>query len=275
MGMFDPGEAFGSPVASKSSTLPSYLDTVVKSLTSRADTESQKPFQAYTGDRVAPLSDDTNTADSYINNLLGKGPTRLIDNIPGQSGGPAGSIQDYMNPYIQSILGPLMAKMQEDQGVQQKSLDAGATMAGAFGDAQHGVATGMLQRNSQNDRADMVNKVLSNAFDTAMGERGQDIDRTHSQTMDFLSKLLGIGQEKDSKAQAGADFNFDEFMRQLGSDKANMSWLSQLLSGTPHDTTDKNSASGGEGTSLLGGIISAIPALPDIMSALPGFIAAI
>jgi hypothetical protein len=251
---------FSAPKTTTTQTtkLPKYLNDITTRLATRGETTSLKPFEAFSGDRIAGLSDDTMAGGDFIRKLMGQGNTRVIDNIPGATGGAEGSVQDYMNPYLQQILEPMLRQMGEKEGMDRNRLNAEATMAGAFGDSSHGIEASTLRLDSGRERSDMINRVLAQAFDSAMGLREADINRGNQTNQTNLQNLLGFGNMQDVKAQQGADFDFEEFMRQLGGDKESMTWLAQLLSGAPHEstTTGTSKSKGGEGTALIGGLAS-------------------
>jgi hypothetical protein len=260
MGFFD--NLFRSPKqeSTSSTQYPDWVNKAVQDIFSNASSTANKGFQPFGGQRVAPLSADTMKAGSLINGMK---PLRLIDNIPGASGRAAGSIQDYMNPFMDGVMNPVLTRMREDEDVRRNQLDAEAVGAGAFGDARHGIEGASLSRDASGARSDMVNKIMAQAFESAMGLRNNDLNRMHGQNMDKINALFKFGGLKDDKAQARADFDFSEFMRKIGGNQQNLTWLTKLLGALPKETTTtgESGQSGGGAASLLGGLGSIIGAI--------------
>ena len=98
---------------------------------------------------------------------------RLVDNI----GGPGGGIQDYMNPYLQTVMRDGLDEMQRQYAINRQQGAAGANMAGAFGDARHGVWESEAERNFNTQANQFINQVLGQGYESAQALRGQDINR--------------------------------------------------------------------------------------------------
>lgn len=177
------------------STLPSYLENAAQANVGNAMNYASKPFEAYTGQKVAPLTSNQTDAFGLIKSIAGTSNPYLsdIEHLYNSfSGAPAGSvtpasmlgggktvgnttIQDYMNPYIAAALQPQLEDLSRTGIGQRQGLDRSATMDGAFGDARSGVALGQQLRDEAKTREGIVGQGYSNAFNTAAGMRGQDI----------------------------------------------------------------------------------------------------
>jgi hypothetical protein len=254
-------------------------------------------FQDYTGPRVADLNSDQSGAASLIRALAGsnnpytsqiqdlfsKGAnapasqvstSRLIDNVPGQ--GASGSTQDYMDPYIQSVLAPQLRMIDENATKNQNALDARATMGGAFGDARSGFEAAQNTRDANNLRADTIGKGYSQAFADAMARKGVDlsrildVDKTNAglnetalnrgftggaalQGLDKyntgrgadLATLLGqTGATERGVDQAKLDAQYQEFSRKTGFPLEVSKMLMSAINGTPYDKTTTGATTG-------------------------------
>lgn len=210
--------------AKTSSTLPDWIKTPTKAISAAVMPEINKPFVAYDKPMVAGMSDTSTDAMAQLRALLGEGGTgmtlpRLIDDIPGAPGTPGGSTQDYMDPYLEEVLAPILRNINVGRQQANMSNDAAANMAGAFGDTGHG-----LERAETNERAitaggDATAKAYSDAFRAAMGMKGEDINRmgtAKSQSAQILDRLFGMGQAEQETAQKGMNADFSEFMREQG-----------------------------------------------------------
>lgn len=144
---------------------------------------------------------------------------RLVD-----EGGFLGSIDSYMNPYLEQVLGPQIRKMNEQLSRDQRSLASNATMSGAFGDARHGVMEGTMNRNANQDVMDTTGRAYSDAYGQAMALRGSDIGRYDSTNQfntgvaeNAASRQLGVEQgniaanEAEKQRQLQADMQTGQF----------------------------------------------------------------
>lgn len=191
MGCFGDSEETGRKTTTNA--LPAYLENAAQNAVGRATTASYKPFQAYTGEKVAPLTANQNDAFGLIKSIAGSSnpylsdieslyqnfqtPTAVTPASMLGGGKTVGNttIQDYMSPYIMAALQPQLEDLARSGVAQRKGLDASATMDGAFGDARSGVALAEQLRNEMLGRAGVVGQGYDRAFNTAAGLRGQDI----------------------------------------------------------------------------------------------------
>lgn len=180
--------------------LPEYLNEAAKWNVNNTLNMAQQPYEAFTGDRVAPVNADmmasydairalassSNPYTAEIESLyrslgnIGEGiGSTSVQAAPTILGGGydvrGGTIRDYMNPYIDAVLSPQMREIMlaEDQARNRNA--SAAVMEGAFGDSRHGVVDSELNRNVNQLRADTVGRAYSNAFDVAANLRRGDI----------------------------------------------------------------------------------------------------
>lgn len=175
--------------------VPEYVETGGKKLIADGIKLSDKPFVAYTGDRVADFSPDQLTAFQKLRDLIGSAPNvsgeslegaRSYASAPSQSigterivdeNGQLGAISDYFNPHVDAALQPAIRKIMESADAQRKMIGAGATSSGAFGDARHGIVEGVLNRDTSQVVGDTAAKFYNDAWNTAMAERTSDLNR--------------------------------------------------------------------------------------------------
>lgn len=178
--------------------LPQWLQDAAQRNYEFARGIAEKPFQAYTGERVAGLTPDQMQAAGMVRNLAASGNAYLpgIEQMYGAYGAaPAGkvsspsilgggydaasgSINDYLNPYVQGALAPQLRNIERAGAVMRTGpggIDSGATSAGAFGDARHGVETAEQMRNQAQLESDVTGQAYKDAFDRAAGLRGTDV----------------------------------------------------------------------------------------------------
>lgn len=210
----------GETISSK--TIDPYLAGASKSNIDYLNNYRDTGFQEYGGPRVADLSGDENSAYGMIRSLAGTsdpytstlqntygnaataGPqtvstSRVIDDVPGSGAGGGGSTQDYMNPYIAQVLGPQLRELQRQAQLNQNSLDARATMGGAFGDARSGFEASENTKNLNNAVTDTTGKTMSDAYGNAMALKTGDINRL----LDVDKTNAGLAETGMSRALAG------------------------------------------------------------------------
>ena len=96
---------------SQTAAIPAWLTEASQNLASKAQEVTDKPFEAYTGDRVADLNPDQQNAFQRLRDFIGGGQTinsaTGVMNAPAQNigtertvdeGGRLGAINDYLNP---------------------------------------------------------------------------------------------------------------------------------------------------------------------------------
>lgn len=125
--------------------------------------------------------------------------------------GPLGSLMSYMSPYLEQVLNPQLREIQEESDRQRRNIGAQATMAGAFGDARHGVMEGENFEKTNQAVADTTGKTTADAFLNALAQRQADMGR-----MDTM-KIQDAGLADNALArQLQGDIQSGQF-RQAGS----------------------------------------------------------
>lgn len=245
--------------------LPSYIEKPTVAISNKATGLLDKGFQSYDKPLTAEMNETQTNAMDWLQQIMGppgstsSGP-RVIDDIPGASGGPAGTTQDYMNPYLENAMEPLLRRL----GVQNKQnlmdVDAKANMAGAFGDTGHAIERAETTERGNLQVEDAATKAYSDAFNSAMGLKSDDLSRMMSgktQSAQLLNQLFGMGTQQQQTEQQGMNADFSEFLREQGFDEEQLAKISSII-GSLQQGTAQTSPS--KASSLVGGI-SAIGSL--------------
>lgn len=271
--------------------IPGWLEDASKSLTEKASAYADKPFEAYTGERVAGFSPDQQNAFQMLRDFIGTGGT--VDTIKNASSQPAqnigtervvdeggrlGAMKDYFNPYVDGALQPALAQIQKQADERRKNINSGATAARAFGDARHGILESTLDQNTSQAIGDTAAKFYSDAFDKSMNTRAADLNRfgevdkanaqfgeqalnreiSGAQTaqqalLQQLQAALQTGGLQQGVDQAGLQAAYEEFMRKNQHDPQMLAQLSAVLSKLPYSKTQTtNAESIAPDNSLLG-----------------------
>lgn len=246
--------------AETSFEMPSWLEGPSKNVASAANKALKKPFTPYTDPRVADMSGTQTSAIEQLKQILGIGGgagikiPRLIDAVPGASGGPEGTTQDYMNPYLEQVLNPVIRQLnlQRDYGLAQN--DASATMAGAFRDTGHALERAKTLEGAGRNVTDATGQIYSSAYQDAMQRKGADIDRimtNRDATTKYLQDLFNMGGVETGISQAKLDAQYEEFMRKTGYDLDTIGKVAAILGGLPQPQMVQQPSTMG---SILGGI---------------------
>jgi hypothetical protein len=289
MGCFGDMEATKHKTSTQTQNLPAYLQAAAEKNVGMASSFADRPFESYTAPRVAGLSGNETDAFGLIRNIAGS-PNPYLSDIEGLynrfSNTPAStvsapsiigpntdvrssSVQDYMTPYLQSILAPMMQEIERKGFADRKSLDAQATMDGAFGDARSGIERGEQRRNEDILRTNVMGTEGAKAFDRATQLRSADVSnlmdsqKTNASFMEqFLQRAItgakgleGLDASQlarglttaDALAKAGGvergieqkklDAGFEEFLRGQGWDAEKIKLFTGALAGTPYSKT--------------------------------------
>jgi len=124
--------------------IPEYFKEIQERTLRRGETEFSKPYQAYTGQRVAQLNPmEQAAANVYTNQILPQ--SGQLAGI-GQDIATAGAqtydtatAQAYANPYENQVVSGALRDLREAYGQSQQSLNASAIGAGAFGGSRQGI----------------------------------------------------------------------------------------------------------------------------------------
>ena len=94
-----------------------------------------------------------------------------------------GSMNDYMDPYLEEVLGNQIRRMNEQTERDRRALGASATMSGAFGDARHGTMESQMVDDANRAVLDTTAAAHSAAYSDAMNRRAADIGRSDQMGM--------------------------------------------------------------------------------------------
>ena len=249
--------------------LPAYIQQPSAKISEKATSLLDKGFQSYDKPLTAGVNESQTQAMDLLKELLGPSGSassslRVIDDIPGASGGPAGTTQDYMNPFLDNAMNPTLRRM----GIQNKQnlmdVDAKANMAGAFGDTGHAVERAETTERGNLQMEDTAYRAYSDAFNNAMGLKSNDLGRMaqgKTQTAQLLNEMFGMGTQQQQTEQKGLDANYSEFLRQQGFDEEQLAKISSIIGSLQTgqaQTSPSKASSLLSGAASIGSIIAAL-----------------
>lgn len=265
-----------SPKAKQSNTVvvPEWLNKQNKAAVNRAVTLSNKPYEKYTGQRVADTSADTSSAYNLARQSTGK-YNPLLDSassgvleLLGRSKGPASyEITNLMNPYIQNVLDVQRRKATEVAGDQNAELVKRAGMTSSFGGSGLSLERQRQRRDLATQMNDIESQGLFDAFKSAMdqwntgtntlsqgvGQALQTASQGQQYNTNDIANLLKIGALQEEKAQQGLDVAYSDWDTEQAYPYEQVTWLSNILNpqtGAYAGTESTSSQTQGSGSKL-------------------------
>jgi hypothetical protein len=242
--------SLGQPMGS-TSTVTSGINTqfqpAINQLVQGAQAAAAKPYEAYTGPRVAGLSSLQNQALTGIAGLQSFQPTQYTS----QSFTSPGMQQQFMSPYQQAVTDIEKREAQRNADIQATKLGAGAVNQGAFGGYRHGIVEAEHGRNTAQQLGDIQARGSQRAFESAQqqfnAEQQRDMQRQQAQELanryGYQSGISNLGTQLQAGAlprdiqQQQYDVGYQDYQREQAYPYKQMEFLRGSLSGLPISNT--------------------------------------
>jgi hypothetical protein len=180
----------------------------------RAEQVAQTPFQEYTGQFVAPLTETqqagisgTSAAANLAQPFYGAGAGMTLAGARNVGPLTPGQISYYENPYIESVARPTYQALRQQQQEEMMGQTANAIRSGAFGGDRAGLVAANLARQQQLGTAQAMAPIYAQGYgqavQTAAGQQGvvaQDLARQ----MTAGQQIAGLGTGAQQAALQGA-----------------------------------------------------------------------
>ena len=258
--------------------LPAWAKPYFERNIARAEAEFGKPYQAYTGDRIAATDPNVTQARGMVQGIVGSGLTGLgaaqtnatagmqratqlgnySPNNYSQFGysAPAtftgANVSQYMSPYQQNVTDVQKQQALRDFNRMQGARDAQAVQAGAFGGSRQGVQQALAQEGLLNQMADIQAKGQQSAFDAASTQFGADRAAQMTAEQRRAAELGRVQTGTEASNQFGASTGLAALGvgSSLGSELTNLGQLerqtniqdTQLLEGVGRDIQGETQA---------------------------------
>lgn len=184
----------------------------------------------------------------------------------------AAAAQQYMSPYAMAALAPQMQALELQQAQQRKQIGSGATQAGAYGDARHGVAEGMNDFYGNLAMNDLVSQGMNSAYNSGMGAYQQDMARllgAGGQMADLAGQqqglglqgadaIFGAGSQQQALTQSQLDSAYKNFQNQNAWGPEMLNLRIAALANSPYSTTNTQSLSPGSSSAQQIGAFGAL-----------------
>lgn len=250
------------------STLSSFAEPYVTEMLQRGLDVSQQPYEAYTGQTVAGPSALEQQAFSGLGSMdftSGMGtftPGTVTD---------TGTVQQYMNPYLQAALDPQIEEARRQADISRTQNAARLTQAGAFGGSRQAIMESEAQRNLLQNLAGITGQGYSQAYDRAVQQFNQEQARQQAAQslanqygFQGLGALQGAGATQRGIEQAQLSADRARFEEERDYPYKQVQYLQSLLQGLPIKSEQMTYQEPSTFGSILGGA-SGIVSLADII----------
>jgi len=234
----------------RESNLSTWAGPYVTDYLAKGKALADKPYEAYTGKLTAdtsPLQKQAMTglattpgyqATEFGNQFAAPEayqPTNFANQFaaptPYQAGqfstglGPLGSVQDYMNPYMQNVTDVQSTEARRQADIERIKSAGRLTQAGAFGGSRQAIMEAEGARNLQTQLGGIQATGLQSAYDKALAQRlAESKAGVEAQQLGEQSRQFGAGQAMTGAQQAAqyglAGLQAGEASKQFGAGQA-------------------------------------------------------
>ena len=264
---------------SKESSLSNWAGDYVTGMLGRGQALTEMPYEGYQGDLTAGANENQTDAFAGIAGLTL--PTGEYTANTARFGNAEAN--QYMNPYVQSVLNPQLAEMSRQNQIQQTRDNAAFTKAGAYGGGRQAIMNAENNDNNARLMNEATQKGYSNAYNSAFDMFTSDenrLDNSNRFAADFGLKELGAetdmydnqlraGEMERGITSEGLAADYAQFREERDYPYKQLQWGMGLLNGMPLETQNtnysqdstlskylQNSAGGGDLLSSLLGIFT-------------------
>lgn len=229
---------------------------------------AQTPYQTYQGPLTAGASNLQNKVFGGLAGLtfpsnLGQSFTNTGAPTIGPDGQPTGGggvAQQYMNPYLQSVLNPQLDELRRQNEITNMNTNAKLAQAGAFGGGRQAIMNAENNRNLMMEQNKTVGQGYANAYDKAMAQ----FNTEQGQGRDLTKLMADIGGIERGITSEGVAADLAEFEKQRQFPYQQVQFQRDMISGLPTGSVSNTPGqlSGiGSLLSALGGATAAASAL--------------
>jgi hypothetical protein len=237
---------------------------------------SKEGYTPYTGQRTAFETTDPTTGQvkagySPLEQKAFTGLGSLGAYTPGQFNtglGPVGSVQDYMNPYLQNVVDIQAREARRAADISRNTEQARLAQAGAYGGSRQAIMEAERQRNLGTQIGDIQAKGLMAAFEQAQKQRlGEATLGLEGQRLGEVSRQFGAKQDLETigeqmKAgtiqrgieQAPLDIGYKDWTESMNWPYKQLGFMSNMIGGMPIQAPAYSPPDSGFGSGVVGGL---------------------
>jgi hypothetical protein len=289
------GDLFGGGSNGNSTTVvnntqawPSWYEGVMKNFLNNANTIASTPYTANPNPRVAPMTDDQNSAYSTVRNLQGQyqPAVNYAQGLAGVSGAgfDNNAFGSYFNPYTSQVVNQIgdLAQRNLTENLLPAVNDS-FIRGGQFGSRGNFDLTERALRDTQEAALNQQGQLLNQGFQQQVQnmQQGQQNQNAAAQTLGQLAQTgqqLGLqgaaaqeaaGSAVQQQGQKNLDVANQDFIDQRDWSKNNATWLSSLLQGNSPPTNSTSTSTGTTpSASPLTQVVGAIGGLGSLLGGL-------
>lgn len=237
---------------------------------------SKEGYTPYTGQRTAFETTDPTTGQvkagySPLEQKAFTGLGSLGAYTPGQFNtglGPVGSVQDYMNPYLQNVVDIQAREARRQADISRNTEQARLAQAGAYGGSRQAIMEAERQRNLGTQIGDIQAKGLMAAFEQAQKQRlgeatlgleGQRLGEASrqfgaKQDLETIGEQMKAGTIQRGIAQAPLDIGYKDWTESMNWPYKQLGFMSNMIGGMPIQAPAYSPPDSGFGSSVIGGL---------------------
>ena len=224
--------------SSTSYNIPPYFSEIQERTLRRGEQIFDTPYQGFTGQRIAQLDPmETQAAGIYQNQILPQ--AGQLAAIGAQTYDTA-TAQAYANPYEDQVVKGALTDLREAYGQTQKSMNASAVGAGAFGGSRQGIENVLGAQRFIESAGDTSARLRQAGFESGanrfMQDRATQLGAAQSQ-INALGQtsagLAGFGAQARGIEQAGLAEGYRDFIEEREYAGGQVKQMIGALSGAP------------------------------------------
>ena len=255
--------------------IPQYFKDIQERTLKKAENLGQRPYQAYTGQMIAPLSAlEQQSANVATQQLLPQ--TQQLRAIGEQRFTPTVA-QQYMNPYESQVIKGAIGDVEDQYQQAQRALSAQAVGSGAFGGTRFGVERALGTERFLDQVGDISSRLRQAGFESGAArfaaDRASQLQAAQAQlsgTAGAIQGLSTLGATSRGIEQAGLAEAYRDFIERREYPVEQVRQVVGALAGAPIRTYGEE-RSGTVGTpvgapSIFGQIVGGAQALGSFMS---------
>ena len=224
--------------SSTSYDIPEYFKEIQERTLRTAETEFSKPYQGFQGQRIAQLDPyEIQAGNIYQNQILPQ--SGQLAAIGAQTYDTA-TAQAYANPYEDQVISGALGDLREAYGQTQKSMNASAIGAGAFGGERQGIQNVLGAERFIDSAGDTSARLRQAGFESGanrfMQDRATQLGAAQSQINALGQASAGLqqfGAQARGIEQAGLAEGYRDFIEEREYGAGQIKQMIGALSGAP------------------------------------------
>tara|TARA_R110002167_G_scaffold221323_1_gene426056 strand:- start:554 stop:2500 length:1947 start_codon:yes stop_codon:yes gene_type:complete len=220
--------------------LKPYISDILSRGQARFNEKDAAGYQPYTGARLAEFTDEMNQARTGLTGLATSGlssdanlssaktyydPALKFATRAGKEWN-ADTSQEYMSPYMQSVVDLEKREAERVGDVQAQQIGSAAVKSGGFGGSRQAIREAEQARNENQLQADIQTKGSQSAYESGLrafqDQRNRDMQlgttlqgmgtAAYNQAVTEQGQLAKVGEQEQAMNQRGLDLEYQKFL---------------------------------------------------------------